>query len=185
MDWTRWGLVAAKSAFAAPPSIKPASTGRSDPTASRMRRRSAARVSRFGGGTFLLDGPVPRRSWSIRRAKEGCSKTMARRPGLPHHIDVAGEVESPDDSTGRRRAFVEGALREPAPHGEPAVSSMRTLTRHATATTHPARRRPEPLTSGKFHFDVSPVDNGTPSPSRVHSKKLLAVVRGARQGHRD
>jgi hypothetical protein len=54
--------------------------------------------------------------------------------------------------------------RFPAPHREPAVSSMRTLTRHATAAIHPARRRPEPLTSGKFHFDVSPVDNGTPKP---------------------
>jgi hypothetical protein len=42
------------------------------------------------------------------------------------------------------------------------------------------------MTSGSFQLDVSPVDNGTPSPSsRSDSKKLVAVVRGARQRERE
>ena len=42
-------------------------TGATDPTSPSTANRSAARVSRFGGGTFRLDAPVPRRSCKIKR----------------------------------------------------------------------------------------------------------------------
>jgi hypothetical protein len=38
----------------------------------------------FGGETFLLDKPVPRRSWSIRRAKEALPRNNGPKTGVSH-----------------------------------------------------------------------------------------------------
>ena len=56
------GFVAAKRPCIAPVEAAAPRTGVADPTTSSTRSKSAARVSRFGGGTFLLDAPLPRRS---------------------------------------------------------------------------------------------------------------------------
>ncbi len=49
---------------------RPPSTGRSEPTASRIVRRSVTRVSRLGGRTSRLEAPVPRRSCRISLENE-------------------------------------------------------------------------------------------------------------------
>lgn len=95
MDRTRSGLLAARSTFGAPPSITAPRTGRSDPTASRTTRRSATRVSRSGSETFLLDKPVPLRSWRISRAQDAIPLNRGADGAFPYHVDVADEVELP------------------------------------------------------------------------------------------
>jgi excisionase family DNA binding protein len=58
-------------------------TGASDPIASSTVSRSAARVSRFGGGTLRVDAPLLRRSWMIRRANSSSWPGVDPSPARP------------------------------------------------------------------------------------------------------
>src|SRR5919198_1319567 len=69
---------------------------RSGSAAARTTRRSATRVSRLGGGTFLLDSPVPRRSCSMSRPTAAASGNRTASMGSPHSMSTRCEkVELP------------------------------------------------------------------------------------------
>jgi len=67
--------------------------------------------------------------------------------GGPHRSRAAARALERNGQVAQANTFVP-VVTMTAPHGEPAVSSVRTQTRHGTAATNPARTRPEPLTSG-------------------------------------
>ena len=63
---------------------EPPNVTRSAPAASSTTSRSATRVSRFGGGTFRLDRPTPRRSCKISRENLASAGYHAAPSGSSH-----------------------------------------------------------------------------------------------------
>ena len=101
IDATRLGLLAAKTAKAAPVVRSPNKTARGDRMASSTAKRSCARVSRLGNDP-RPESPVPRRSWRMSRENRESRSNRSASASTSHRVSMPPQSESSRTrSTGR------------------------------------------------------------------------------------